>query len=94
MTIDRAMNGPQRLTVAAVEDLLDSMHHADLTLRVNGEDRHFQADLIRQLITAYTLLEQAIEMNGEDAFWQHLGRLPVTKFFGPLREQMMEAGRT
>ena len=32
------------------------------------------------------LLRQIIDMNGEDLFWRHLSRLPISKFNAPLRQ--------
>lgn len=81
------MNEIQRATMAECADLVDEMHHADVVVRVRGEDCRFEADWLRQVLTTYYLLEQIAEMNGE-AFWHTIGRLPVSKFVGPLRHAL------
>lgn len=44
------LNEPQMETLREIRRLLDGMHHADLTIRINGEDREFQADWIRYAV--------------------------------------------
>lgn len=43
-----------------------------------------------ELSNIVVLLEQTIEMNGWDNFWNRLKGLPVSKFIGPLKEALRE----
>lgn len=92
-------NPRKMMTPNNMRAVLRQSHMIDLHVRVNGEDRIYEAEWIKRWIdvveTAETILalqEQTEEMNSTEAFWRPLFKLPVSKFVGPLKDGFKRLG--
>jgi len=70
----------------STEALLNEAHMTNLSIRINGEWVEREGDFVKHLLDLQLMIEQLEDMNGEEAFWGHLSRLPVSKFVGSMRK--------